>query len=191
MSYELPWDLSSNSSFSAPEFYSRFFKLLKKIDIQRPFDAGFQFFSFTTSRTIPSLSKEGAIRDWQLENYSLLIEPFKEKLAKISFRQDDWDHAGSLKPKIGVISQAHTALESFLYTTINEGLIWHTPLISSDEEGNIVIEWHHGAHELHVDIDEDGMEYIKVWGANIQSEMHVNSLNASEFLNLWKWLLNG
>ncbi len=191
MSYEMPWDLSSNSSFSVQEIYSQFLGFLKKSCFQKQFERAPHSLSFTTNRTSPYLCKEDAIRHWQSENYSLLLKPFKEKLAKISFRQDNWDHVGSLKPKPEAISQAHTALESFLYTIIDAGSIWYSPLISSDEGGNIVIEWHHGAHELHIDIDEDGMEYIKVWGTNIYNEMHSNILNAEDFINLWEWLVSG
>lgn len=165
--------------------------LIKKVN-SAPSNQNFIFFGFgTSSETKPSNYKAEIIKIWQRENYSLLLEPLKKKLSEISFREANWDGEGSEKPNAVAISKAHTMLESFLYSVIEEGKIWLAPIISSDEDGSITIEWHNGVHELHIDISDEGIDYIKVWGTNIQSEMHVNSLDEKEFQALWDWLLDG
>ena len=45
--------------------------------------------------------------------------------------------------------------------------------------------------QLHLQIEEDEVVYIQVWGANIETEMHVETLYSKDYLTLWKWLLYG
>lgn len=136
-----------------------------------------------------NLSKRGQLyKSWQQDVYPLLLDGFKEKLQKISERQDNWDGKGSKKPSPIVLSKAHINLENFLYSIVNSGRLWITPFISTDEDGHITIQWGYGDHELHIEISEEGAEYIKIWGINIEHEMHVGILKRKEFFNLWDWL---
>ena len=113
---------------------------------------------------------------------------FEEKLRRIAEREDNWDGKGSKKPNPLVLSQARDTLESFLFSVINSGRLWKTPFVSSDEDGRITIQWNSGNHELHLEIREEGTEYIKVWGANIENDMHLGLLKPEDFFKLWDWL---
>ncbi len=144
---------------------------------------------YSTSAEVRKLSsREQRCKRWQQNNDLLLLEPFKEKLQRIVEREDNWDGKGSKKPRPMAISKAHVTLESFLYSVVNSGRIWKTPFVSSDEDGRITIQWNKGDHELHIEITDEGAEYIKVWGVNIEREMHLGILKGKEFLNLWDWL---
>jgi hypothetical protein len=132
--------------------------------------------------------KEQLYKRWQQDVYPLLLDGFKEKLQKITERQDNWDGKGSKKPSPIVLSQAHITLENFLYSIVNSGRLWIAPFVSTDEDGHITIQWNSGDHELHIEISEEGTEYIKIWGVNIEHEMHVGILKRKEFFNLWDWL---
>lgn len=127
-------------------------------------------------------------RGCQQDRYPSLLGSFKEKLHKIAEREDNWDGKGSKKPSPLVLSAAHVRLENFLYSVVNSGRIWKIPFVSSDEDGHITIQWNNGMHEFHIEIGEETTEYIKVWGANIEHEMHLGILKEKEFLNLWDWL---
>ena len=48
-----------------------------------------------------------------------------------------------------------------------------------------------GEHQLHLEIAENEVEYIKVWGIRIDTEMDVGVLNRDDYLTLWEWLLDG
>ncbi len=135
-----------------------------------------------------AFTAEQIYKDWQRKHYSSLLEPFKEKLQKIAERQDNWDGKGSKKPSLFALSQAHTTLENCLYSIVNSGRLWNPPFVSSDEDGRLTIQWNSGDHELHIEIGEEETEYIKVWGINIEHDMHVGILKEREFLNLWDWL---
>jgi hypothetical protein len=132
--------------------------------------------------------REQLYRRWQQDIYPLLLESFKEKLQKIAEREDNWDGKGSKKPTPVVLSKAHITLESFLYCIVNNGKLWNPPFVSSDEDGHITIQWNNEDHELHIELSDEAAEYIKVWGVNIQYEMHIGILKRKDLLNLWDWL---
>jgi hypothetical protein len=120
---------------------------------------------------------------------------YKNKIAKrfeaLRQRQNDWDDHGSEKPNLLSIDNAQEILSALLNLVVETGSLWLTPFISSDEDGKITVEWHKGSHELHLEIGEQEVEYIKVWGSNIQNEMQIGSYDKNNYLTLWEWLLNG
>jgi hypothetical protein len=132
--------------------------------------------------------REQLFRKWQEDIYPSLSEAFTEKLQRIAEREDNWDGKGSLKPNIVALSKAHITLERFLKAVVSSGRLWKKPFVSSEENGQITVQWNSGEHELHIEIDDKGAEYIKVWGVNIVHEMHVGLLKQRDFLNLWDWL---
>lgn len=160
-------------------------------------------FSLLTDRVVVILNEEDSTRAegpklsqreqffcrrWQQDLYPSLLETFKGQLHKIADREDNWDGKGSKKPSPLVLSNAHVMLEHFLYSIVNSGRLWKTPFVSSDEDGHITIQWNSGDHELHLEIRKEGTEYIKVWGANIENDMHLGILKPEDFFKLWDWL---
>jgi len=114
-----------------------------------------------------------------------------ERFHTIHQREDNWDEYDSKRPNSLSLSHALSLVKDLLNSVSLAGYLWLTPFISSDEDGHITIEWYKGKHELHIEIRENEAEYIKVWGANIESEMHVDFLSKDSYLTLWEWLLNG
>ena len=78
-----------------------------------------------------------------------------------------------------------------LDTIISAEYSWITPFISSDEDGDITAEWYEGERELHLLIRENEAEYLRVWGTNIDIEMHEDFLSRDDYPTLWEWLLYG
>jgi len=150
-----------------------------------------QDFQEPTSDKISSDITKTYIRQHYQKKYPALLNELKERLNKVCSRKDDWDGLGSKKPELITFSRAHILLDYLLKGVIDSGYIWRAPLITSDENGHVTIEWHKGKHELHIEVSKDGEEYIKIWGANIEHEMHVDVLNKSNYLTLWKWLIDG
>ncbi|HBP87536.1 MAG TPA: hypothetical protein PKK23_18205 [Nitrospirales bacterium] len=132
--------------------------------------------------------REQLYKTWQQDIYPSLLDSFKQKLHKISERQDNWDGKGSKKPSDLILSKAHNTLENVLYSIANSGRLWIAPFVSTDEDGHITIQWTSGDHELHIEISKEGAEYIKIWGINIEHEMHLGILKQTELFNLWDWL---
>lgn len=133
-------------------------------------------------------AREEILRHLQLGHYPLLLFRFMEKLQIISAREENWDGKGSQKPNSSAINTAKALLTEFSLSVIESGQVWKTPFISSDEDGHVTIAWKNEKQELHLDISEEGTQYIKVWGTNIEHEMHMSALVPSEYITLWKWL---
>lgn len=113
-----------------------------------------------------------------------------ERFDVITRRDDNWDERGSKKSDELAVRNAKDLMEKLLDAVISEGYPWFMPFISSDEDGYITAAWHKGKHELHLDITETEVEYTKVWGIKIDTEMHEGVLKSDDYLELWEWLLN-
>ena len=106
-------------------------------------------------------------------------------------REDNWDGNDSKKPTKKTLIHAENHIGEFYDSIITSGHPWHTPFISSDEDGFITAAWYIGDRELHIEIEENEIEYTKIWGTNHDMKMEIDMLNSNNFLTLWKWLLDG
>lgn len=105
-------------------------------------------------------------------------------------REDNWDGYDSKKPTESTIVHAKHLMEEFFDSIVSAEYSWLMPFISSDEDGNVTVEWSEEKRRLHIQIGESEVEYIQVWGTNIDTEMHVDFLNSDDYLKLWEWLLD-
>ena len=120
------------------------------------------------------------------QNYEI-----KKQLNIISQREDNWDGCESKKPTESAIDHAKHTMEELLYSIVWAGNVWLTPRISTDEDGNITAQWYKEERQLHIQIASNSVEYIQVWGPNIDTQMHVDFLNQDNYLTVWEWLING
>lgn len=68
---------------------------------------------------------------------------------------------------------------------------WREPLVNLSFDSEIVFEWWHKNKKLTVYILGNTVEYIKVWGIDIDNEMEDGSATSPvELMNLWKWLIS-
>ena len=114
-----------------------------------------------------------------------------DRLDVITQREDNWDGYESKKPNRLSLDNARRFARDFFDAIASEEHSRLTPLASSDEDGHITVEWHGEGRQLHLQIEEDEIDYIQVWGPNIDTEMHVDTLHSKDYLRLWKWLLYG
>lgn len=147
--------------------------------------------NLTTANIVVKPSRETVIQYWQLKKLPTIQKDILKQFSTLRQREDNWDNFNSKKPNRLSLSHAEGLINDFLDVLIDEGYIWLKPFISSEEDGNVTIEWHKGNHELHIEVNEDEAEYIKVWGTNIENDMHLGSLQKSSYLTLWNWLLHG
>lgn len=72
-----------------------------------------------------------------------------------------------------------------------EKMWWRDPLVNLGIESEIVFEWWHNNKKLTVYILGNTVEYIKIWGADIDDEMEDGSVTSpAELKDLWKWLIS-
>lgn len=113
-----------------------------------------------------------------------------DRFTVLTQREDNWDGYDSKKPTQSTLDHAMDIMEEFFDSITSEGYSWLRPFISSDEDGNVTVEWSEEKRRLHIQIGENEAEYIQVWGVNIDTEMHVDFLSCDDYLTLWEWLLD-
>lgn len=67
---------------------------------------------------------------------------------------------------------------------------WRAPLHTTGAWDEWVLEWWSaGARKLTLHVDDTAIEYVKVWGTDIDSEMEAGAVGVDEtFVDLWAWL---
>lgn len=124
-------------------------------------------------------------------SYKEYEQQLSERFDVLAQREDNWDGYDSKKPTKVTLVRAENIIGELFNSIISAGHPWHTPFISSDEDGNVTAEWYEEKRQLHIQISENEIEYIQVWGINIDTEMHVDFLKRDNYLPLWEWLIDG
>jgi hypothetical protein len=71
----------------------------------------------------------------------------------------------------------------------SESDFWEEPLINTTCDEEIVLEWWNKNRKLTIYISENRIEYIKVWGPDIDNEMQDGLIISYETLReLWEWI---
>ena len=123
-------------------------------------------------------------------NFKEYERTLSERFDVLAQREDNWDGYDSKKPTKLTLVRAENLIGELFDSIISAGHPWLTPFISSDEDGNVTVEWCGEGRRLHIQIGENEVEYIQVWGINIDTEMHVDFLKRDDYLTLWEWLLD-
>lgn len=122
----------------------------------------------------------------------ILDEILKQLDAVVRWRED-WngeEHVAE-KPSEKAIGRAKRVVSELSGAVISKSKPLDTPVISYDYDGYINMVWRNRKHELYLEVNEDEIEYVKVWGANIDSEMDSGVPSRDNYLMLWEWLLDG
>lgn len=94
--------------------------------------------------------------------------------------------------KANIICQikAHFLLTKWCDLTISMCMPWSTPHVAVDEEGSVVFEWWcKETKKLTIYVNEDSVEFVKVWGIDMVNEMEEGLIeNNEDFRLVWKWL---
>ncbi|MAK47791.1 hypothetical protein [Marinobacter sp.] len=159
--------------------------------------------SATRVSNMPALSKMGShtpnageidathiLRKYynQFDSGSVSTAAVKAKIRELSKLPENWDDRGSAKPSKEAISQALSALEEFHAVIRNTNQSWAAPHISATEDGEVTMEWWSDSRKLSIYIDEANVDFIKVWGSNINNEMEDGEVRCGTFYELWTWL---
>ena len=178
-----PQDISSKEGIQSSELSSRPFVRVQWVP-RREFDT-------STSTTASPTTDEGLASISRPPALELQWRQMLERFDVISRREDNWDGYESRKPNKRSLDVSKQFMDEFLDVVVSEGHSWLAPLISSEEDGHITVEWYGEERQLHLQIEEDEVVYIQAWGPNIDTEMHVDTLYRKDYLALWTWLLYG
>ena len=125
------------------------------------------------------------------DNNAILNEISAELDAVVRWRENWNGEVHDEKPSEEAIDRAKRLAGELLGAVILAGRPCHIPVVTYDYDGYINMVWRNGKYELYLDIREDEIEYTKVWGSNIDSEMDSGVPSKDNYLTLWEWLLDG
>lgn len=124
---------------------------------------------------------------------SVILGEILERLDVIAQREDNWDGFESKKPLEVSLYRAKLLMEKLLNAAISEGYSWGkpSPFISSDEDGYITVEWQGDGRRLRLLIEEEEVEYTKLWRINTKRKVRTYSMRGDDCFEIWEWLING
>jgi hypothetical protein len=71
-----------------------------------------------------------------------------------------------------------------------EAMTWHPPHLGTEDHGDVEFSWWRGEKTLLISVTGQEIRYLRVWGANIQSEMDEGQdPSDADLVNLWRWLV--
>ncbi len=120
-----------------------------------------------------------------------MLTPALEALDSLSTKRENWNGTHVAAPSLACLKRADQFLHNSCKLVIDRYLRWENPHITADEAGNTVLEWWgQNAAKLTIYVTPDREEFIRVWGANTDTEMEDGAFSSdADFLNVWKWLL--
>lgn len=103
---------------------------------------------------------------------------------------EEWD-GYQMAPSHESITAAFSWIKSLYQEVSREDEKWLDPLITADSFENVVFEWWEGRKKLTVYVTPETVEYLKVWGPDIFSDMEDGLIETpKQYLILWNWLIS-
>lgn len=133
------------------------------------------------------LSEENINQQQDMDGEKLNLN---EMIAKIEFlavlcKENDYDVITPF-----VVGASKEIVERLIELSKSENILWITPTVSTEGNGDVSLEWWANGKVLVIFI-KDKIEYLQVFGPNIFDEMEDGEIEDDEaLLRLWKWLNN-
>jgi hypothetical protein len=102
---------------------------------------------------------------------------------------EGWNSYNAAAPNPDTIGHALSWIEDLYENTLTIDRGWIAPHVVADAHGNVVLEWWEGRKKLTIYVYPETVEYVKVWGPDIFSEMEDGEVEGAEdHRALWRWL---
>lgn len=123
------------------------------------------------------------------ENFRTPLSETEKGVLSLLRWQEGWDGYDAPKPKRASIDTAFAWIRT-LYRDVRD-VLWIEPLVTADEEGDVVLEWWRGRKKLTVYISPKTAEYVKVDRRDTGIEMVDGIIGThSKRRESWNWLLS-
>lgn len=117
-----------------------------------------------------------------------LIQSSQSDLRRVAALPNDWDGAGSARPRPASVANAAARLPEFCRLAMVADR-WVPPHISASESGEVTFEWWDDVRKLTVYFGDHDMEVIRVWGTDMDHEMdHSQIVKTAQVARAWAWL---
>lgn len=96
---------------------------------------------------------------------------------------------GNIAPISPATVQLTESILRSLETQIKDhGILWTSPHITTEGDGDVMLEWIKNSKRLSIHIlHGKDIEYLKIWGPRIQHDMKSGTTSKSEIYILWAW----
>lgn len=109
------------------------------------------------------------------------------EISRVSERQNDWDGFGSERPAELACNRAKFEAVEFVRIAYASDLGWKAPYVSSNECGEVSMEWWNGEKKLTLYIGPSDTHYVCSWGPDVDATMDAGVLPEGGFLEKWRW----
>lgn len=120
---------------------------------------------------------------------TVALEPLAQILVKLAvLTTRDVSDAFSVDPV--VIKRASAWIIEMYFDVYLSPHRWIQPNVTANAEGEVVFEWWNDNKKVTVYITDDGAEYVRVWGPDINTDMSEGEADSSEARqSLWTFLV--
>ncbi len=88
-----------------------------------------------------------------------------------------------------LIEKAEKFIEQLSFVALENNWFWQDPLVNINFEHEIVLEWWNQSKKITIYVSAETIDYIKVWGADMDDEMAEGSINLNDDLtDLSQWI---
>lgn len=124
------------------------------------------------------------------ENFRTPLADTHRRLRQMLSWPENWDREGSAKPNVNSILKAIRWIDRMRADATRTGNRWVEPHTVADENGDVAFEWWRDNRNLIVYVSPQIIDYLQVWGSDIDSEMVDGEIRGSEDnQKLWRWLM--
>jgi hypothetical protein len=144
--------------------------------------------SYSHDRRFKSLTEEKlALSIRHYSTHSDKSYSFPRIASLVGDLEKDYESLYSSSPK--TIETAERLIEKLHSVALMNNLWWYDPLLNISFDNEIVLEWWNQSKKITIYVSEEVIDYIKVWGADIDNEMEDGSISLNEDLtDLWQWI---
>ena len=87
------------------------------------------------------------------------------------------------------IETAEKLLDLLYSIALKNNWWWYAPLLNISCDNEIALEWWNQSKKITIYVSEESIDYIKVWGADMDNEMEDGSISLEDDLtDLWQWI---
>jgi len=113
-------------------------------------------------------------------------------IRNLSSREAGWDGHNAPMPQPRAIEHAGRWIEQAYAVVAAAPTVWHDPYVSSDESGDVSLEWWNGTRKITVYVTPEIVEYVQMCGPDIVSQMEDGEITCpAVWRKLWDWLGEG
>ncbi len=117
------------------------------------------------------------------------IESTLAELVALLDWREGWNGYDAPAPSHQAVQRAILWIKNLSVEVSHTGREWIEPNVTAGADGEVVLEWWRGARKLTVYITDQEVDYVKVWGINVHSQMAEGEANSSNVCrSLWLWL---